>query len=357
MGSVNAAAERLLDLVPFLLTLLAVAGVLAAADRMLARRSSRDAESDFRNKLVMLGLSLAGLIALLVAAPLRESIRGQLLGFLGIVLSAAVALSATTILGNALAGLMLRAIGGFRVGDFVKVDDQFGRVSERGLFHTEIQTEERDLVTLPNLLLASRPVRVIRASGTIITANVSLGYDIPRQRVERALLRAAGETGLGDPFVQVRELGDDAVTYRVGGLLEEIRHVISDRSRLRAAVMDALHADGIEIVSPRFMNTRAIPPDRRFIPPAVPAAEPAPAAAPEDVAFDKAEEAASLESLRERLQQARDELAATDQQIKEATDETARDAARQRRERLAEFIAHLERVVAERERQQSDGSD
>jgi len=37
------------------------------------------------------------------------------------------------------------------------VGDYFGRVTERGLFHVEIQTEDRDLATLPNMFLVSQP--------------------------------------------------------------------------------------------------------------------------------------------------------------------------------------------------------
>ena len=51
-------------------------------------------------------------------------------------------------------------------GDFISAGDQFGRVTERGLFHTEIQTETRDLTTVPNLFLVTHPVTTVRSSGT-----------------------------------------------------------------------------------------------------------------------------------------------------------------------------------------------
>ena len=47
-------------------------------------------------------------------------------------------------------------------------DTLFGRVTERGLFHTEIQTEDRDLVTLPNLYLVTNPVKVVRTFLTVL---------------------------------------------------------------------------------------------------------------------------------------------------------------------------------------------
>ena len=52
---------------------------------------------------------------------------------------------------------MLRTVRNFRAGDFIRVNDQFGRVTDRGLFHVEIQTADSDLITLPNLYLAAEP--------------------------------------------------------------------------------------------------------------------------------------------------------------------------------------------------------
>ena len=57
-----------------------------------------------------------------------------------------------------------------------------------------IQTEFRDLVTVPNLYLVTPPLRVVRASGTIISAEVSLGYDVPRMDVADMLCKAAADS-------------------------------------------------------------------------------------------------------------------------------------------------------------------
>ena len=63
-------------------------------------------------------------------------------------------------------------------------------------------------------------------------------------------------------------------------------------------MLDGLHGAGIEIVSPNFMNTRAVPEGKTFM--AEPARSRPTADRPlaEEVAFDKAEDAASLEKIR-----------------------------------------------------------
>ena len=77
------------------------------------------------------------------------------------------------------------------MGDFIQCGEHIGRVSERGLLHTEIQPEGRDLITLPNLYLVSHPVSTVQPAGTLVECTVSLGYDVPREEIEEALLRLA----------------------------------------------------------------------------------------------------------------------------------------------------------------------
>jgi small conductance mechanosensitive channel len=289
---------------PLLATLAGVIALLAGLNRYFKRRWKDNPDLQFRFQLIMLALTLAGGLAIIIALPINDVLRGQLLSLIGILLSAAIALSSTTFIGNILAGVMLKVVRSARPGDFVTIGELTGRVTEMDLLHTQVQTEFRDLVTVPNLYMVTQPLHVVRASGTIIHAEVSLGYDVHHGRVSDVLLAAAATAGLTDAFVQVRELGDFAVSYRVAGLLEDVQSLISARSDLRRAVLDALHAAGIEIVSPNFINTRALAEERRFVPAPAQSLRSGrkPETRAEEVAFDVAEEAASVEELRKALE-------------------------------------------------------
>ena len=281
-------------------TVLVVGVVIALGilNKILQKNSAQMTGRRFRNQLLMSGGVFLGLVVIILVLPIDATMRGQLLSLVGIIISAGIALSSSTILGNAMAGIMLKTVRNFHSGDFVKIEDYFGRVTERGLFHTEIQTADRDLVTLPNMYLATTPVRVIRSSGTVISATVSLGYDIPHHKIEEILLKAAADIGLKDPFVQILDLGDFSVNYRIAGLLEEAKKLLAFRSRLRAGILDSLHAGGVEIVSPDFRNVRNFEMDKSFIPTAVRIKKDLPQdAAPVDVVYDKAEVAASKSAL------------------------------------------------------------
>jgi small-conductance mechanosensitive channel len=254
-------------------------------------------------QIMMLVLTLAAVFSPILAlvANGESDTAGVLVAVVGLGFSIVMTMSSTTFMSNAMAGLMLRAVRNFRTGDFVRVGDYFGRVTERGLFHVEIQTEDRDLATLPNIYLVSQPVKVVRASGTIVSAELSLGYDVPHDQVEALLQEAALSAGLEKPFVYLLELGNFSVTYRIAGFLPNVEQLLSVRTTLRACVLDTLHKAGIEIVSPTFMNQRPLAEDtvvrpHRASAPASPVVTES--SAPEDIMFDKATREERRESLR-----------------------------------------------------------
>ncbi|MFK8006082.1 MAG: mechanosensitive ion channel family protein [Saprospiraceae bacterium] len=292
---------------------------------------------------------LIGIIVVSLSVPWDTDFRKEIMSLIGIVLSAILALSSATFIGNALAGVMLRAINNFKPGDFIQVNEFFGRITERGLFHTEIQTESRDLTTLPNLYLTTNPVKVIRMSGTFITGVCSLGYDVNRQKIEKALLDAATRAKLTDAFVRVKELGDYSVVYSVTGLVKNIKTVLSAQSRLNAMMLDALHDAKIEIVSPTFMNQRPIG-ETVFIPEKVRKGdEIVVTGTPESKIFDKAEEAESIEKRKEKLVDVESKINLLNEELKTATEDARKEELKKRIENWivikAKLVSNIENKV------------
>ena len=347
----------LTQFIPLLISLLVVTGVLSVAHFILRRREDiLGVEARFRRQMIMLLLTLVGVVIVILDLPISESMRNQLLTLFGLLLTAIITLSSTTVAANAMAGLMLRFVRNIHSGDFIEVDGKFGRVSERGLFHLEIQTEDRDLVTFPNQYLVQHPVKVIRPSGTFISATVSLGYDVPYVEIEQAVLAAAEEAGLADPFVRVMELNDFSVTYRVSGLLEEVKHMLSARSHLRECMLDQLHARNIEIASPTIMNQRQFTAEHRFTPKKghPQKVRKMKEAAPDEIAFDKAELAQRVDELRSEHEAIGKELKDMQAAVDSAGDENTRakltTVIGEKRERLEAIEAEIEALTNIRER-------
>lgn len=262
-------------LVPFMPLLAVTAVVIAvlwgAHVVVIARHPELGSERLFPRQLLMFGLTLAGLVAIALALPVSDTARAQIIGLLGLLASGVIAFSSSTIFANLMSGIMLRITKPFFTGDYITVGEHFGRVVQRGLLDTEIQTESRELVALPNTVLISNPVTVVRSSGAHVSATLSLGYDVHHAEVEAQLVRAAEACGLGDPFVRITELGNFAVTYRISGLLADTKGLLTARSDLHRHVLDALHGHGIEILSPSYMNQRPVDGATKVMPAATPA--------------------------------------------------------------------------------------
>lgn len=294
-------------------------------------------------------LILTGTLAFILSLPIDRELKGQILGFLGIIISAGIALSSTTVLGNLIAGFMNNSMSRFRNGDLVKINDIQGRVLRKSMFHIELQLEDSNFVTIPNLVIATQPVKLTRKTNTVISSSVSLGYDVSRIKIEEALKEAALSTGLKDPYVYITGLGDYSVVYKIHGFLDDSSKFFSTSSMLNARVMDSLHGNGIEIVSPGFMNQRRVD-EQQFIPPhQAEEKEPDEESSPEELVFDeaiKSEETEQKKDLLIKMSKRRDELR---MKLKETKDRDESGKIKGSVERLDGLIEKIEKNIQEQQ--------
>lgn len=347
MNKTNPMFVVAISFVPLLITLLGVMFALWLAHNLLIKRQSDlGNEKLFSRQLIMLALTISGLLLVILALPVSDSSRNQIIGLVGLVISGIFAFSSSTIFANLLAGIMLRITKPFRTGDFVKVSDYFGRVVERGLLDTEIQTESRDIVSLPNTFMITHPITVTRNSGTIISTQLLLGYDLNHARIDSLLVEAATNCGLTEAFVHIVELGYFAVTYNVSGRLDEVKSLISARTQLNRQILDILHSNNIEIMSPSFMNQRRIADDSPVIPAKIKHQTEEDTTSAEEVMFDKAEAAEKKEF---EIEELKSQLADLEEALKNADKE--------QKPELKDKIAHLTETIKEASNTPSGESD
>ncbi len=340
----------LFSIVQIVITVIVIGALVYFVNQRIGRYYASRPHMKFRYQLIQVSGFMVAILLVILLLPLDTALRDQLLRLYGLIISATIALSSTTLVGNMMAGLMLRVIGNCKPGNYITVGDYFGRISEMDLLHTEIQTEERDLTTLPNLYLVTNPVRVMRASGTLLSVDVSLGYDVARHTVEKLLIDAANDAGLEKPYVQIRQLGDFSVSYQVSALLTDVNKLIDKRRELRARTMDALHAAGIEIVSPTFMNTRAVDKGITFIPEVVEHTYADDSkTSPDALAFDKAGKAESVEKLRDKLADTEARIRACSDMLSDPPNTAAREAAEAEKQELQNRAERLSALIARKE--------
>lgn len=238
--------------------ILAVILILFINSWIFKKIKTNKADSNILKMSIKIAIIFIGLLVLILSFPIDKSLKGQILSFIAIIVSAGIALSSTTVLGNLIAGFMNNSMNRFRHGDLIKIGELQGRVTKKSIFHTEIQLEDSNFITIPNLYIATNPVKLTRKTDTVISTSISLGYDVPRTKIEESLKEAAIMTGLTDPYVYITNLGDYSVLYKIHGFLENSSKYFSTISLLNANVMDVIHKKNIEIVSPTFMNQRNV---------------------------------------------------------------------------------------------------
>jgi len=166
----------------------------------------------------------------------------------------------------------------FRIGDRVKIADTMGDVTEKTLFVTRICTVKNVDVTIPNaMVLANHIINFSSLSrsekGLILHTTVTIGYDVPWQKVHELLLAAADSTDTLEkepkPFVLQTSLDDFYVSYEVNACTRHPETMAETYSNLHQNIQDRFHGAGIEITSPHYSalrdgNRAAIP--SRYLP-------------------------------------------------------------------------------------------
>lgn len=114
--------------------------------------------------------------------------------FVGVLLS----LGSTTAVSNVVAGNVLTYTRTFSIGDQVEFAGTRGRVLERSTFVTRIQTLKNVTVSIPNSMLLSNNIinysKNMGRSGLLVHTSVTIGYDVPWQKVNKLLIAAASKT-------------------------------------------------------------------------------------------------------------------------------------------------------------------
>lgn len=222
--------------------------------------------SNITKPLISIAIIFFGFIAFVISLGLEPDLQKEIISLLAILLSAGIALSSTTVLGNMIAGLMNSTMRRFQYGDMIRIGEHMGRVTKKGIFHTEIQAEDGNFVNLPNMYVARHPVKFTRNTNTLVSCTISIGYDEPRLKIEELLIKAARKAKINakEPFVFISRLGDYSVEYKLHGFLKDSKDYFSACSRMKEQVIDQLHQNNIEIVSPAFVNQRILS-DKKII--------------------------------------------------------------------------------------------
>ncbi|MBB3700327.1 mechanosensitive ion channel [Flammeovirga yaeyamensis] len=180
--------------------------------------------------------------------------------FVGVLLS----IGSTSVITNAISGIVITYMRRFKIGDWIKVGDVMGEVVERSMFVTRLRSPKNEIITLPNSKISdsqtinySQPINRYKL---IIHTTVTIGYDVPWRKVHEMLKESAEMTdGLiaGEiPFVLQTSLDDYYVSYQLNAYTKQPEKLGRIYSRLHQNIQDVFSREGVEIMSPHYRANR-----------------------------------------------------------------------------------------------------
>jgi len=118
----------------------------------------------------VLGADLTGLVAILAAA-----------GF-------AVGMALQGSLGNFASGILILTLKPYKIGDWIQVEDKFGRVEEIGIFSTDVLTPGNKILIIPNSKITDSVVTNFSEKGMIrLELEVTMPYEESFPRVRKVI--------------------------------------------------------------------------------------------------------------------------------------------------------------------------
>ena len=176
--------------------------------------------------------------------------------FLGLLLS----LGSTSAIANLVAGIVITYMRPFTVGDRVKIANTIGTVVEKSMLVTKIRTLKNEEVTIPNAQIINTHLlnytNNAKELGIILHTSVTIGYDVPWQKVDELLLQAAKRTKLlsreNKPFVLHKSLNDSYVEYELNVYTKQSQKMFFIYSELHENILDVFNEAGVEILSPHY---------------------------------------------------------------------------------------------------------
>jgi small conductance mechanosensitive channel len=169
------------------------------------------------------------------------------------VAGAGIALALQGVLGNAVAGLTIIITRPFRVGEYIDIHNEEGRVESITLFSTKLSHPDRSVVIIPNRKIVGE---ILHNYGTLRQLNLSVGvaYDTDIGHALRVIdeVLANNPRIMKDPapVVRVTTLGDSSVTIAVRPWAQVIEAGVAGSEVVRA-ILEQFRAAGIKIPFPQ----------------------------------------------------------------------------------------------------------
>ncbi len=224
--------------------------------------------------------TLAWVFCIVVAYPYIPGSSTDAFKGVSVFVGLIVSLGSSGLVNQLMSGFVITYSRSVRVGEFARIADIEGTVTNVGVLATTVRTPDGEEMNIPNAVVVSHVVTNYSRPGerraVWVRTSVTIGYDTPWRQVHALLLEAAAKTsGLADnPAPEVRQtaLQDYYVEYTLLAAPLEARNRGPVFAELHARIQDAFNEHGVQIMSPHYMADpsapKVVPKDKWFEPPA-----------------------------------------------------------------------------------------
>lgn len=157
---------------------------------------------------------------------------------------------------NFVAGIMIAVERPFKIGDYIRVGDEWGHVIEIGMRSTKILTVQNEVVTIPNNLIATGEVWNFTRNNPLYVVKIPIGisYDSNWHLADDIILKAAlsNDRILNSPEPNVRmvNFGDSSINLELVAWITHAKFREDVRSDILKIVKDEFDGQGVEIPYP-----------------------------------------------------------------------------------------------------------
>jgi small-conductance mechanosensitive channel len=224
----------------------------------------------FTGRLVTFLLIVMGVV---VAYPYVPGSDSEAFKGVTIFLGALVTISSASAVTNIVSGIIQTYTGSFKNGDVIRIGEVTGVVIEKRLLTTRVRTYKNEDVSIPNSSVLSSNVvnysNMAKQGKLVLYTTVTIGYDVPWQKVQELMIAAALQTPDvskdPQPFVLQTSLNDYHISYQLNCYTRKPEIMPLIYSELHANIQDQFNQAGVEIMSPAYAalrdgNTLTIPP-------------------------------------------------------------------------------------------------
>ncbi len=180
-------------------------------------------------------------------------------GYIGAAIGLAFGLGAQNIANNFLSGIILMIERPVKIGDFVFVDDVYGRIEDIGMRATKINSIGNKHLIVPNSKMLEKRVDNWTHNSRRIKEEIKVGvvYGSDVELTQKLLVEAAKEEPLvlkfSEPFVIFEDFGDNSLVFRLYYDIK-IKDLFDDKhaeSSIRYRINSKFKENGITIAFPQ----------------------------------------------------------------------------------------------------------